>query len=361
MPEIWLRYGSTEVVLDIKAENLLEHIAEDGSYLTEEQVNAKFDSINVNGSAHIVVLDSSQYVAKLASMLVNALKKKDITPSINVPADVYSAYRNAFQDIAQVGKFPSEPSFADDTIFISCTSFDPLFGYHGVPTQMLRNFGGEQMLDAYKAREGDVPKPGAANNALSIAHKFAEQYDATSIEVLTWSGGFADIFLDRPMKAHQRAIAALESMGKREVERSRASIISPGNGRSTLSSALNSLWNCMDAMREDGSITLLAECGDGFGSTALERFVEGKIDLDDAHNLAGYVEGLEDLLYLGEMREKYELILVSALPNYYAKSRLGFKTFGKVKDALHHILGAQGQRQKVLVVSDASRLLLKSK
>ena len=363
MPEIWLKYGSTEVVLDIKAENLLDYVTEDIEQMSEEQINAKLDGITVKNDAQIMVLDTSQHIAKLASMLVDSLMKRGTMISMGVPADTLNTYRNTFQDKGvRISKLPDKTSdLPNDLIFLSQTSFDPLFGYSGTPTLLLKHFGREEMLEAYKARDGDMPKPGTANNALSMAHSFAEKFNGTSIEAVISSRGFADIAVDKPTKAHQAAIAKLESLGKVEVEKGKASIISSGNGRSTLSNALNSLWNCIDAVKEDGSITLLAECRDGFGSNALERLVEGKIDMDDAHNLAEYIDGLENLLYLDAVSEKYELMLISTLPDYYVKNRLAFKTFRRIKDALHHILNVHGPRQKVLVVSDASKVLLKPK
>lgn len=363
MPEIWLKYGSTEVVLDIKAENLLDYVTDEIEHISQEQVNAKLDAISVKKDATIAVLNTSQHIIELASMLVDSLRKRGMAVSMNVPADVLTTYRNTFQDKGmQISKLPNNTSeLSNDLIFLSQTSFDPLFGFSGTPTYLLKHFGREKMLDAYKARDGDMPKPGAANNALSAAHKFADGFDGTSIEVVIGTRGFADIVVEKPAKAHQTAIAKLESFGKVEVEKGKASIISPGNGRSTLSGALNSLWNCIDATKEGGSITLLAECKDGFGSGVLERLVESKIDMEDARNPSEYMDGFENLLYLDEAGKKYELVLISTLPDYYAKSRLGFKTFRRIKDALHHILNVHGPRQKVLVVSDASKVLLRPK
>ncbi len=363
MPEIWLKYGSTEVVLDIKAENLLDYVTEEIEHLSDEQISSKLDAITAKNDTQIIVLDNSQYAAKLASMLVDNLMKKGTSFSMCVPSDAFNAYRNTYQEKGiRINELPDDPSkLSSNPVFVSQTSFDPLFGYSGSPTRLLRHFGKEEMFEAYKARNGDVPSPGKADGALSIADKFVERFDGTSIEAIIGTHGFADIVIDKPAKAHQTAIAKLESFGRVEVDKTKASLISSGNGRSTLSNALNSLWNCVDAVKEDGSITLLAECSDGFGSTALERLVEGKIEVEDAHNLAEYIDGLENLLYLDGVGEKYELALISTLPDYYAKNRLGFKTFRRIKDALHHVLNVHGQRQKVLVVSDASKVLLKPK
>ncbi len=76
MPEIWLRYGSTEVVLDIKAENLIDYVTEETEDLTEEQVSMKLEAVVAKETAKIAVLSGSQQVAKLASMLVDSLKKR---------------------------------------------------------------------------------------------------------------------------------------------------------------------------------------------------------------------------------------------------------------------------------------------
>ena len=227
MPEIWLKYGSTEVVLDIKAENLLDYVTEQIERMSEEQVNGTLDSISVKKDAQLMVMDTSQHVAKLASMLVDSLSKRGMVPSISAPADVFNAYRNMFQDKGVlVSKLPNSPSkLSGDLIFLSKTSFDPLFGYSGTPTHLLKYFGKEEMLDAYRARDGDMPKPGVANNALSIAHKFADKFDGTSIEAIVGTRGFADIVIDKPAKAHQTAITKLESSGKVEVEKCKASFI----------------------------------------------------------------------------------------------------------------------------------------
>ncbi len=367
MPELWLRYGGTEVVLDIKAENLLDYVTWETENLGEEQVRAALEKVTATeGSAQVVVLTASRMLVQICAMLADGLRGRGTTiGSVYVPGSMLSACRSALQEkgIQSVNRIPSDPStLQPGTIFLSQTTFDPLFGYSGAPTHLLRYFGGGEMLDAYKARSGDAPGPGASNNALSMAHKFAEGFDGPSVEVIPGSRGVADIVVDKPAKAHREAIAKIESLAGVEVERSKAAIISPGgDGPSNLSSTLNSLWNCIGVVRDEGSATLLAECRDGFGSAALERLVEGKIEFRDAHNPREYVDGLEDLLYLEEANKTHELLLISTLPDYYVKKILGFKTFRKIKDALHHILNTYGQRQKVLVVSDGSRMLLKPK
>ena len=41
MPEIWLNYGKTEVVLDIKAENLDQTLDSQGTILNDSEIDRK--------------------------------------------------------------------------------------------------------------------------------------------------------------------------------------------------------------------------------------------------------------------------------------------------------------------------------
>jgi len=48
MPEIWLNYGSTDVVLDIKAENLEEKIDAEGKTLSDSEIKSKLESLDIS-------------------------------------------------------------------------------------------------------------------------------------------------------------------------------------------------------------------------------------------------------------------------------------------------------------------------
>ena len=45
MPETWLNYGSTDVILDIKAENLEEKIDVGGKTLSDSEIKSKLGSL----------------------------------------------------------------------------------------------------------------------------------------------------------------------------------------------------------------------------------------------------------------------------------------------------------------------------
>jgi len=69
MPEIWLNYGSTDVVLDIKAENLEEKIDVGGKTLSDSEIESKLESLDISKPTELVVLNTSESVRKTLSIL----------------------------------------------------------------------------------------------------------------------------------------------------------------------------------------------------------------------------------------------------------------------------------------------------
>jgi len=154
---------------------------------------------------------------------------------------------------------------------------------------------------------------------------------------------------------------SLLSIAANEVEKHRTMIISTGKESSgdTLGRSLASLWNCSEAIKEDGLAILLAECKGGVGSEAIQQYMEGRMSLDRLKNPAKYVDGMEDLLFLTEIAKKFQIGIVSILPEFYTKDKLGMLAFSGIKYVMDHILKTQGARQKVTVVSDGSHILLR--
>jgi hypothetical protein len=67
---------------------------------------------------------------------------------------------------------------------------------------------------------------------------------------------------------------------------------------------------------------------------------------------------MEDLLFLSEIQKKFQVGLVSILPEFYAK-KLNIISLSGIKHAMDYIIKTQGPRQKVSVVSDGARVLLR--
>jgi len=137
-------------------------------------------------------------------------------------------------------------------------------------------------------------------------------------------------------------------------------MISTGKDASNdnFSKSLASLWNCNTAIKDNGLAILLAECKNGIGSEAIQQFIEGRMSIDRLKKPAKYVNGMEDLLFLTEIQKRFQVGLVSILPEYYTK-KLNIISFEGIKRAMDHILKVQGIKQKVAVVSDGARILLR--
>jgi hypothetical protein len=372
MPEIWLRYGTTDVVLDIRFENLASQISSSFQALPEEEIRAGITGVPLTDNMLVLVLSGSKASAKATMMLAEAARAKGFNFTIDVPSRVAGALRASVTAITggsetisinridyqslqdRISKFQS-------TVIVSSVAYDPLFGFAGAPTALLRNLFPDKMAEAFKTRQGNIPVPGVEGEPLKAAISTAEGVVATSVELVANSGGIAGIHTGSVVETFSKAVAQFKSISIVEIDPVRCAIISASSeagAHSTLAGSLNSLWNSIHAVREGGSAILVAENREGAGGGALQMFIEGRLKPEQL--LQGpYIEGLEHLLYMQELRERYQLGLVSTLPHYYAKTKLGFTTHAGMKDILDKLTERQGKNFKALVLSDADITLLR--
>ena len=76
MPEIWLNYGITDVVLDIKAENLEQKIDSDGKIMDDSTISEKLNSLDLSKPMELVVLHNSKSILKIISSLFTLCEQK---------------------------------------------------------------------------------------------------------------------------------------------------------------------------------------------------------------------------------------------------------------------------------------------
>ena len=146
----------------------------------------------------------------------------------------------------------------------------------------------------------------------------------------------------------------------KDIGKHKTMIISTGkeSSNNTLSKSLSSLWNCSDAIKNDGFAILIAECKLGIGSDGIQSFIDGRMNMDRLKKPSQYVDGMENLLYIAETQKKFQLGLLSILPTHYTK-KLSMKPFNGIKQVMDYVLKNQGQKQKVEVISDGARTLLR--
>jgi len=361
MPEIWLSYGATDVVLDIKAENLDKKIEPGGTNLTDLQISSKLEQIDLTKPTELVILEYSKAIQKIISVLLEKCNQKSIPkPKILVDKSNSHIVKNIFSDpTLAISEFNTSQLSNSNLVFIGEMEFDGLFGFNTISTKLVRRFGKDHMLAAYEKRKGNLPAPGEDLQTLTVAQKFTDAFDVSAIEVVANSLGIVDLSIGHP-SVTSSIHKSLSSIAINEVGKHRDIIISTGKESSdqTFGRSLSSFWNCFEAIKEEGLAIILAECRNGIGSEAIQQYIEGRMSLDRLKNPAKYVDGMEDLLFLTETGTKFQMGIVSILPEFYAK-KLGMLSFGGIKHAMDYILKTQGIRQKVSIVSDGSHILLR--
>jgi len=360
MPEIWLNYGSTDVVLDIKAENLEEKIDAEGKTLSDTEIKAKLESLDISKPTEFVVLNTSESVRKILSILFERYAKKSIPkPLISADRKIMNVVKDYLPEQSSISEFSNVEDSNSKLVFIGEMEFDGLFGYETVSTRLLKKFGDELMLSAYEKRKGDLPSPGQDVENFQIARKFSEKFDIFAIEIIANSNGMYDLAVGHPSSTASIS-KSFGTNAAKDIGKHKTMIISTGkeSSNNSLSKSLSSLWNCSDAIKNDGFAILIAECKLGIGSDGIQSFIDGRMNMDRLKKPSQYIDGMENLLYIAETQKKFQLGLLSILPTHYTK-KLSMKPFNGIKQVMDYVLKNQGQKQKVEVISDGARTLLR--
>jgi hypothetical protein len=371
MPEIWLRYGTTDVVLDIKFENLASQISSTFQMPLEQDLKTAITSgVPLTDRMLFLGLSGSKAAAKIIMMLAEEAHTRGFSFAIDVPHKIASSLRANLTGIETISinrinyqSLNERMAKFQSTIIVSSVAYDPLFGFAGAPTTLLRNLLADQMAEAFKARKDNRPAPGVEGDPLKVAMYAIGSIPAISIELVANGDNVVGIHIGSIKEAFDKAIAQLQSISTVEAEPVKCAIISASDEastHSTLVNALNSLWNSIHIVKDGGTAILLAETREGVGGGALQMFIEGRLKPEQLH-LSPYIDGLEHLLFIEQLRLKYEIGLVSTLPHYYAKTKLGFATYSGTKDILQKLQEKHGKHFRTLVLSNADITLLKPK
>ena len=360
MPEIWLNYGEAEVVLDIKAENLEQKLAVEGKTLSDSDIKSKLESLDLSKPTELVILSASESVKKILSTIFVKCEEKSITkPSIFADRKIINAVKRYLPEQSSISEFSDMSESNSNLVFVAEMEFDGMFGFETISTRLLKKFGTESMLAAYEKRKGDLPSPGQNVESFQIAKKFSQKFEVLAIEIIANSNGIYDLSIGHPSDTSSLS-KTFSSYAIRDIGKHKTMIISTGKESSndTLGKTLSSMWNCSESIKDDGFAILVGECGHGIGSDAIQHFIEGRLNIDRLKKPSQYITGMENLLYLTETQKKFHIGLLSVLPQFYTK-KLNIKPFNGIKQIIDHVLKVQGQKQKVQVVTDGARIILR--
>jgi len=361
MPESWLNYGITDVVLDIKAENLEQKIDSEGKILDYSAINEKLNYLDLSKPMELVVLHNSKSILKIISSLFSLCEQKSKPfPKILTDKKILNLVKSGLPEGSSINEFEDDVGISNSNlVFMGEMEFNGLFGYETISTRLIKKFGQVSMLTAYSKRQGNLPTPGQYSESLTEAKKFSDNFEIQGIEIIANSEGIIDFSIGHPSETIS-STKILESNSIKDVGEHKTMVISTGKDASndSLSNSLSSLWNCSNAIKKDGLAILVAECKSGLGSDAIQQYIEDRLTLEQLRNPTKYIYGMEDLLFLSEIQKKFQIGLVSILPEFYAK-KLNMVSLAGIKYSMDYILKTQGARQKVAVVTDGARLLLR--
>lgn len=369
-----------DVVLNIKAENLAEVITPQAHLIDDAALKEKIREVPLQSGSSLALVDSGPATLKFLSTTVSMLPELGIAPeSLSILCQrshlskVKRICENTDIKVGQIGVPDqsvgtlenTEVMAPDDvlkgnTLLVTETRLDPLFGFAGGAASLIRLMNEEVMAEAFKRRIGDEPHPGKDTPSNDFSEAIIEPFSkAPSVEIISFEGNIADVLKGGLIKTHQLATKRVAELVSYQVAQSaKIVVLSPGRDRdSTLSSSLGSAWNALGVLREKGWLIIAAECSQGLGSEAMELLVTGRIRIETKK----YVPGLEDIVFLRSANERTNISLVSTLPHYYVSAKLGLRMAGRLEEAFKEALESLGSRTKAHVVTSSSDVLLTPK
>ena len=193
MPEIWLNYGATNIVLDIRAENLDQQLDSKGNFLNDLEIGEKLDGLDISKPIELVVLNNSDSVKRIIKAIFEKFEQKSVQkPRILTDKKMVNLIKEYLPEGSSVAEFSDEISNSS-LVFVGEMEFDGLFGFETIATRLIKKFGKESMLSAYEKRKENLPVPGQETENIKIAQNFADGFEITAIEIAANSKGIVDL------------------------------------------------------------------------------------------------------------------------------------------------------------------------
>ena len=369
MPEIWLPYGDVETLITLQAENLgeiVESPVEDRTSEVTETLGSRLSEVG-----QLVTCDQRPATMAVLKSLSGAILR---TPGLELyarnPRKVESAVPELRGRVHAPGgqlqvvstekgvEFAAPGEFSEQSVrvVLGTAQPDPLFGLADSAISFCMGWVTNARWAGYAASGSNEPSPFKKTRAYDALAELSQKFQNTTFVTIVPQGGKPHLLLeDAPFDAVKNGFEG------KTAPQSRGMIVGAG-GRGyddTLSGVLRLVWASLDCVKPSGEILLLSECADGLGSRALEMLVTGRMT-DEGRKKSLYVEGIEELGYLKKLKEDYGVMLLSGLPESYAKSKLGLTVARGSGEAVGKLLGKLGRTTKVNVVIRAGESLLSS-
>ena len=365
MPEIWIPYGGVETLVTLQAENL-GTVAE--APLEAPSPEAERMAEILGGTSRLYICDSSpvtlEFLKGLLSTIGGMQGLRIFSPA---PKRVESSLAELKGKVSTLAPpFPSDEeggaTYAPELmergtkLFLGSARPDPMFGILDAKAEACLSWVARSRSVAAGDQSGMEPEPLRKTPAYDAIENLTDKIpEAKYITLVPRGGKLRTVMEDAPFDAIKNSFA------KVQVSPTKGIVLGAG-GRGyddTFSSALRGIWNALDGVRRAGTVLLVAECSEGVGSTALEMLVTGRIE-EGERRRNRYVDGMEEVFYLSKLRSEYDVLLLSGLPETYARSKLGLTTAKGSGEAVGRMLNKVGRTGKVNVVPRAPECLVQS-
>jgi hypothetical protein len=363
MPEIWLGYGDSEVILDIKFENILDNSKSDFLLLDNESLSSELEKkIQLKDSTLILNYNPFLHMIPILRHIHETKKKLEMkniemnTLSKNMPLKIKRELNDKGISINRIenNEVLSKAKTFENIIVLEKIEYDPFFGYKGSPTELTRNSFPNEMDQAYSTIIDKFPQPGTKSEPLNISFEVSKKLNFESINVIANNDGINSIYTGGVENSFKKTIEEFDKISKKEVEKAKSLFISGNsnfNMQATLGNSLNLLWNNYQIVKEKGIVILLSENKMGLGNGALPQFIENRLDQAGLRKYQ-YLKDLEHLNFLNLIKDKLEIYAISSLPKVYL-DKLGIKTISRVKEGLENILTKHGRNSKILIIPNS--------
>ena len=250
-----------------------------------------------------------------------------------------------------------ELSEGGSKVFVGTPRPDPLFGIIDTRVEACLNWVAHARREAANARKEMEPSSFHRTESREVIDDIAEGIiEASFIDIIPRGGSVKAVMENAPFDAIKNGFLSVTAAP------ARAMVVGAGGKGydDTLSSAVRTIWHALSGVRKSGSIVLMAECSEGLGSTALDMAATGRFSSEGGNKKEAHFDGAEDIFYLSKLRDEYDVLLLSGLPEVYAKSRLGLATARGSGEAVGRILNRLGRSGKMNVVTRAPECRIES-
>jgi hypothetical protein len=231
-------------------------------------------------------------------------------------------------------------------LFVATAHPDPLHGLTDARVQTALNWIAGTTLGS--TRKDFEPTPFEQTESYEESMRRTDNLpDAAFFSIVPRGGKLHQLLVNAPFDAIRNGFM------RSEVSPARGLVVGVG-GRGyddTLSSALRMVWSAIGGVRRGGEILLVSECSGGLGSPALDKLASGRIQEDREKKREKYVSGMEEIFYLSKLKEDYGVLLLSGLPEIFAKNKLGLSTARGSGEAVGRLINKLGRTAKINLVT----------